>query len=459
MDESGRLLSGCADVRPHLGFESRSLRPPFPRPDGPTPLPARSDLGGKLPVTFRTWRTATVAVPLLIGALVAVGPVAVCASPSGSGAANGYTYATPTEQYLALRHAYAPTPGLTPEVIAADPARWRGKTLELEGRLSGILRADGGSAVLMLTTDRYGSLELPMSVLPYWLQPGEKLRVLAVAAGDGGDTMPAADDAGANGPAADTTVTIGVAQMQVVCVASASDIAAEEMRWKQEADARARAQQEALRRAAASLARAQQAHGSSSGRAAANAASYAAFSSTPGHPLSGLSRAALAVYQPYRDFIWKHNKRLTSQEADAITSSVLIFSERYDVDPRLVIALIIAESDFDPRSTSNKGAMGLGQLMPDEAHDLGLTNPYDPVQNVAGAVYLLRGRLDHYSLGGAPTLQSIVLALASYNAGMGAVKKYGGVPPYRETQNYVKKITRLYQQLCAGDSQPSPPRG
>ena len=93
--------------------------------------------------------------------------------------------------------------------------------------------------------------------------------------------------------------------------------------------------------------------------------------------------------------------------------------------------------------------------MPDEVKTLGLSNPYDPVQNVAGAIYLLRGRLDHYSGGAAQKdLQEkqIMLALASYNAGMGAVKKYGGIPPYRETQNYVKKITRLYKELCAGDT-------
>ena len=77
----------------------------------------------------------------------------------------------------------------------------------------------------------------------------------------------------------------------------------------------------------------------------------------------------------------------------------MLFSERYDVDPRLMVALIIAESDFRIKETSNKGAMGLGQIMPDEARDLRLTNPYDPVQNIAGAVYLLRGRLDKYSGG------------------------------------------------------------
>jgi soluble lytic murein transglycosylase-like protein len=90
--------------------------------------------------------------------------------------------------------------------------------------------------------------------------------------------------------------------------------------------------------------------------------------------------------------------------------------------------------------------------MPGTAREIGLQNPYDPVQNIGGAVYLLKTRLDKYSGGAAApgdlTSRHIVLALAAYNAGMGAVKRYGGVPPYRETRNYVKKVERLYRQLC-----------
>ena len=190
-------------------------------------------------------------------------------------------------------------------------------------------------------------------------------------------------------------------------------------------------------------------------RAAPSGKGRALASAIPPTIPSGLSPNAQRVYGAYYGYIAKCNRRLTTTQADAITRSILLFSERYDVDPRLVVALIIAESDFKPTETSNKGAMGLGQIMPDEAHDLHLTNPYDPVQNIAGAVYLIRGRLDKYSGGAAYrdiSMQQIILALASYNAGMGAVKKYGGVPPYRETQNYVKKIARIYQTLCQGDT-------
>ena len=150
-------------------------------------------------------------------------------------------------------------------------------------------------------------------------------------------------------------------------------------------------------------------------------------------------------------FIYKSNKKLTEKQLDDITVSVLHFSQKSRVDPRLVCAMLIAESDFDPKCTSNKGAMGLGQVMPDEARDLHLTNPYDPIQNVGAAVTLLKDKLNKYSEGspdGQLTVNQVKLALAAYNAGPGAVKKYGGVPPYRETQGYVKRILKLYNELC-----------
>ncbi|MGC8668169.1 MAG: lytic transglycosylase domain-containing protein [Chthonomonadales bacterium] len=165
-----------------------------------------------------------------------------------------------------------------------------------------------------------------------------------------------------------------------------------------------------------------------------------------------LTPEAQAIYPAYKQFIARCNSRLSPEELDAITVSVLYFSQRYKVDPRLVVAMIIAESDFNPRSTSRKGAMGLGQLMPEEVRALHLTNPYDPIQNVKGAVDLLRGKLDLFRRQPLPegqyTWDQIMLALAAYNAGAGAVRRYGGIPPYRETQAYVRRIVRLYRQLC-----------
>jgi len=331
---------------------------------------------------------------------------------------------SPADQYLALRRSNPPPPGLTLDVAARSPDVHGGMTLEIEGRLLGIARSREGAS-LLIATPRHGALLMEMSRLPSWVQSGDRLRVLAAVAG---------------GAEPDTT-RIGMPELLVVAVAAASDIAAAEARWQAEAGTRAardRQRRAAERRALGAL-------------AALPAAGAAPTASAGG---SGLSAAARSVYESYRAAIRSFNKRLSDGELDAITSALLLFSEQHDVDPRLVVALIIAESSFNPRVTSHKGAMGLGQIMPDEARRLGLTNPYDPVQNIAGAVYLLKGRLDKYSKGAARqdlTMRQIILALASYNAGMGAVKRYGGVPPYRETRNYVKKVERIYRQLCNGD--------
>lgn len=99
----------------------------------------------------------------------------------------------------------------------------------------------------------------------------------------------------------------------------------------------------------------------------------------------------------------------------------------------LVRAVIQAESAFNPLARSIKGAMGLMQLMPATATELGVTNPWDPAQNIRGGVTYLKRLLVKYS-------QNEELALAAYNAGPGAVQKYGAVPPYRETRDYIARI-------------------
>lgn len=110
---------------------------------------------------------------------------------------------------------------------------------------------------------------------------------------------------------------------------------------------------------------------------------------------------------------------------------------RHGIEPRLLESVIRVESNFAERARSRKGAKGLMQLMPRTARQYGLRDPYDPARNVDAGARHLRTLLDRFEL---------PVALAAYNAGEGAVLRYGGVPPYRETRDYVARILRLVAQ-------------
>jgi soluble lytic murein transglycosylase-like protein len=114
-------------------------------------------------------------------------------------------------------------------------------------------------------------------------------------------------------------------------------------------------------------------------------------------------------------------------------------ARRHEIDPQLVSAVINQESGFQPNAVSKAGAMGLMQLMPDTAKSLGVTDPFNPTQNIEAGTTLLRGLLDRYH-------GQLDLALAAYNAGPAAVDKYGGVPPYAETQAYVRNVMAAYRE-------------
>jgi soluble lytic murein transglycosylase-like protein len=120
-------------------------------------------------------------------------------------------------------------------------------------------------------------------------------------------------------------------------------------------------------------------------------------------------------------------------------------AQRVGLDPSLAKAVVKAESGFNPDAVSPAGAKGLMQLMPATAQSLGVKAILDPVENVQGGTQYLKSLMEKY--------HSIPNALAAYNAGPGAVDQHGGIPPYRETQNYVKRVLQYQQQYQAQDAE------
>ncbi len=135
--------------------------------------------------------------------------------------------------------------------------------------------------------------------------------------------------------------------------------------------------------------------------------------------------------------------RVNEQNRQRFTADVNRIAAQYRLEPALMHAVISAESSYNPWAVSPKGAMGLMQLMPGTAERFGVNNPYDPIANMHGGARYLRWLLDRFN--------DPRLAVAAYNAGEGAVQKYGNqIPPYRETQTYVVRVLDFYQRYRTG---------
>lgn len=149
-----------------------------------------------------------------------------------------------------------------------------------------------------------------------------------------------------------------------------------------------------------------------------------------------------AAVRAYARVLHKINPQMPDWQSHDLAKHMLINAGRWKIDANLLVALVTVESSWHTRAVSNVGALGLGQLMPGTAQLLRV-NPHDPYQNLQGAARYLHGLLTRFK--GTPNRYA--LAFAAYNAGPKAVERYGGVPPFYETQRYVVKVMTTWQLL------------
>ena len=150
----------------------------------------------------------------------------------------------------------------------------------------------------------------------------------------------------------------------------------------------------------------------------------------------------------YAAFIRRENPRLSDADASVMAENIVGRCIQYNIDPRLVVSIVLVESGFDPASVSSSGAIGLGQLMPGTAQWMGVSDSYDITQNIYGMVKLLHTLRAMFAKQSSSVTEMWEKTIAAYNAGDGAVRRYGGVPPFPVTQAYVRHVLTLYFRLA-----------
>lgn len=330
----------------------------------------------------------------------------------------------PAIAYMKARHELriAPMTADTLASVMATPAEYAGRSIELSGTVTGQVASAAQRTILLSVGSQVVSASLPSTLnQAMWIDVGQSIRALF--------SIESSPDTPNN--------------LRLIAAAPEADVVAVEANEaKVDAGLASTSRYMSYSREQQSL--------------SAEAIQPNYYDDDGGHPSIYLPDRARRIFGPYHHAVHHFNTRLNADEVDLITNSILYCADREDIDPRLLVAMIIAESDFQIFCTSNKGAMGLGQIMPDEARRYGIRDAYDVEDNIFAAASILRGHLDKY--GGAPQQGGVIpedqlkLIMAAYNAGPGAVRKYHGVPPYRETQHYVQKVAILYKEMCAGSN-------
>lgn len=329
------------------------------------------------------------------------------------------SHAQTFNEYLASRKQYGVSQATSPAALETFVGE---RVIEVKGIIRGFLESSRGQTLVLDNPDTKRELYISAKSAPDWLKTSNTTARLLIKANRSSEYAPV--------------------EAELIMATSETQIAAyEEVETKK---ARAKAEADAKKAAAA--------------QKNSNPSSRSGSTRLPGNipklnqsPLNNTPQLAadyVAMVVPYTQFIQKQNKKLSYPQAQHIAETILAYSAHYGVDPRLIVALVLCESGFDPSAKSHAGAQGLGQLMPGTAKGLGVSNSYDTEQNLYGTVKLLRGNLDKYTEKTGDSFEGLVLALAAYNAGGGAVRKYNGVPPYKETQNYVRKVIATYKKLC-----------
>jgi soluble lytic murein transglycosylase-like protein len=337
----------------------------------------------------------------------------------------GAATASSGKDYVARRNHLHCDRQLTYDRVQAQPANYVGRVLELRGKVCGTMETNSGLSAMLDQSDKSAlTLDIPKSEIgPFRDSDTPHVRILAkVEDGSSGN----------------------VVVLTVLAVANDSEVSAIE----QAAAARLAAQR-SVNRVRYRTATTVLPWRSSTTRSTLTPNVLAELA---GYYDRYLGPRVKPLFQAYCSFIAAYNPRLSADMAALIATSLLHFADQYNVDPRLAVAMIIAESGFDPHATSRTGAMGLGQLMPGTARALGVSDPYDPKTNLEGSINYLRSRLDTFAdkalPGGGLSEEQAEYALAAYNAGVNAVRKYGRIPPYRETQAYVRRVMVIFQWLC-----------